>query len=102
MDAKGSARCRDSGGRRPPRRTGRAGRAEPHAQMRAAALKLAATLLLAAMLVAHWHRAATAAEPDPAYAAFQRGYYVTAFALATERVEAKKDVKAMTLLGELY
>ena len=61
-----------------------------------------ATFLLASMLVAHWHRGAEAAEPDVAYGAFQRGYYMTAFALATDRVEANKDVKAMTLLGELY
>ena len=32
----------------------------------------------------------------------QRGYYLTAFAIATRRVEEHKDVKAMTLLGELY
>src|SRR5271163_2760479 len=123
MDAKGSARCRDSGGRRPPRRaslTARTGMTEllpddsahsresgnpapgsPPARGRAV-IGVTATLLLAAMLVSHWHRVAAAAEPDPAYAAFQRGYYVTAFALATERVEAKKDAKAMTLLGELY
>ena len=37
-----------------------------------------------------------------AYGAFQRGHYVTAFAIATQRVEEQKDVKAMTLLGELY
>jgi TPR repeat protein len=47
---------------------------------------------------------ATAArlEPDIAYGAYQRGYYVTALAEATRRVEQLKDVKAMTLLGELY
>jgi TPR repeat protein len=39
---------------------------------------------------------------DMAYGAFQRGHYVTAFAIATQRVEEQKDVKAMTLLGELY
>ncbi len=38
---------------------------------------------------------------DHAYGAFQRGYYLTAFALATQRVE-KGDAKAMTLLGELH
>jgi TPR repeat protein len=70
--------------------------------MRTAAIRRATTVLVAAMLVAHGHRTAAAAEPDPAYAAFQRGYYLTAFALATDRVETKKDVKAMTLLGELY
>jgi TPR repeat protein len=41
-------------------------------------------------------------EPDTAFAAFQRGYYITAFAEATRRVDQKSDVKAMTLLGELY
>jgi uncharacterized protein len=40
--------------------------------------------------------------PDLAYGAFQRGYYLTAFALATRRVEEKNDIKAMTLLAELY
>ena len=39
---------------------------------------------------------------DPAYGAYQRGYYLTAFQLATQRVEEKGDPKAMTLLGELY
>jgi uncharacterized protein len=63
---------------------------------------LATPLLLAALFVPPWHRAAHAVEPDVVYAAFQRGYYLTAFALATDRVEAKKDPKAMTLLGELY
>src|SRR6516165_9909734 len=46
--------------------------------------------------------AASAYEPDLAYAAFQRGFFMTAFALATKRVEEKDDVSAMTLLGELY
>ena len=64
--------------------------------------RLATTLLLAALFIQPWQRAAHAAEPDVVYAAFQRGYYLTAFALATDRVEAKKDAKAMTLLGELY
>jgi TPR repeat protein len=41
-------------------------------------------------------------EPDLAYGAFQRGYFFTAFAVATKRVEEKDDVSAMTLLGELY
>src|SRR5580704_10990933 len=41
-------------------------------------------------------------EPDVAYAAFQRGDFLTAFKLATKRIEDKSDVKAMTLLGELY
>jgi hypothetical protein len=44
----------------------------------------------------------SANEPDLAYGAFQRGYFITAFSLATKRVEEKDDVSAMTLLGELY
>ena len=40
--------------------------------------------------------------PDLAYGAFQRGHYMTAFAIATRRIEEKNDIKAMTLLGELY
>jgi uncharacterized protein len=67
--------------------------------MKAATESLAAAFLLTALLTA---RAAGAAEPDVVYAAFQRGYYLTALALATDRVEAKKDPKAMTLLGELH
>jgi len=39
---------------------------------------------------------------DLAYGAYQRGFYITAFAIATRRVEEKGDVRAMTLLGELY
>ena|SRR6476661_2931165 len=39
---------------------------------------------------------------DLAYGAFQRGHYVTAFSIATQRADEQKDVKAMTLLGELY
>jgi TPR repeat protein len=38
---------------------------------------------------------------DDAYAAYQRGYFVEAFALATERA-AKGDPQAMTMLGHLY
>src|SRR5262249_2646477 len=41
-------------------------------------------------------------EPDLAYGAYQRGYFLTAFLEATKRVEQKNDVRAMTLLGELY
>src|SRR6266851_1288050 len=43
-----------------------------------------------------------AAEPDLAYAAYDGGQYLTAFAEATRRVNNKGDPKAMTLLGELY
>src|SRR5580704_6735557 len=46
--------------------------------------------------------AANGREPDLAFGAFQRGYYITAFALATKNVDDKSDPKAMTLLGELY
>jgi len=41
-------------------------------------------------------------EPDLAFGAFQRGHYLTAFNEAQRRASAQGDVKAMTLLGELY
>jgi hypothetical protein len=41
-------------------------------------------------------------EPDLAFGAFQRGYFLTAFSLATQRAADKNDMKSMTLLGELY
>jgi hypothetical protein len=41
-------------------------------------------------------------EVDEAYGAYQRGYYLTAFAVATRRARDNNDAKAMTLLGELY
>jgi uncharacterized protein len=41
-------------------------------------------------------------EPDLAYGAYQRGYFLTAFAEATRRVQESGDSHAMTLLGELY
>ena len=41
-------------------------------------------------------------ELDLAYGAYQRGFFLTAFGLATERVDKKGDPKAMTLIGELY
>ncbi len=40
--------------------------------------------------------------PDLAFGAFQRGFFLTAFSLATQRAEEKSDMKSMTLLGELY
>jgi len=43
----------------------------------------------------------TAPAPDMAYGAYQRGYFITAFSLATDRVTNDADPKAMTLLGEL-
>jgi len=39
---------------------------------------------------------------DLAYGAYQRGFYLLAFAEATRRASEQKDPKAMTLLGELY
>jgi hypothetical protein len=45
--------------------------------------------------------AAPGREADLAYGAYQRGYYITAFAAATRRADEQKDLKAMTLLGEL-
>jgi TPR repeat protein len=40
-------------------------------------------------------------EPDLAYGAYQRGYFLTAFLEAMKRAD-KGDSRAMTLLGELY
>ena len=45
---------------------------------------------------------ATSPELDLAYGAYQRGYYLSAFNTATQRIEKLGDIKAMTLLGELY
>jgi TPR repeat protein len=39
--------------------------------------------------------------PDETYAAYQRGYFLSAFKRATEQAK-NGDTKAMTLLGELY
>src|SRR5690349_13032844 len=48
----------------------------------------------------------TAAPDDPnadlVYGAYQRGFYKTAFDLATKRAQENSDPKAMTMLGELY
>lgn len=41
-------------------------------------------------------------KPDLAFGAFQRGYYLTAFALATKQAVQKDDPISMTLVGELY
>jgi TPR repeat protein len=46
--------------------------------------------------------AGTSTAPDLAFGAFQRGYFLTAFALAEKRIELDGDPKSMTLLGELY
>src|SRR6185295_18547506 len=45
---------------------------------------------------------ATGPELDLAYGAYQRVYYLSAFNTATQRIEKLGDIKAMTLLGELY
>lgn len=46
---------------------------------------------------------AQAPGPDVAFAAYQRGYYLTALREATRRLETNKsDAAAMTLIGELY
>ena len=45
--------------------------------------------------------AGSAANIDLAYGAYERGFYLTAFNLATQRA-AQNDAAAMTLLGELY
>ena len=44
----------------------------------------------------------TGSEIALAFAAYQRGYYVTAFAEATRLAGEKANPKAMALLGELY
>jgi uncharacterized protein len=62
----------------------------------------AATIFFAASLPLLSLRPADAAEPDLAFGAFQTGRYLTAFGIATNRVELRKDPKSMTLLGELY
>src|SRR4029078_8692198 len=41
-------------------------------------------------------------EPDIAYGAYQRGFYLAAFHEATKRVNAKGDPRSMTLIAELY
>ena len=49
------------------------------------------------------HFLAPGVTPDFAFAAFQRGYYVTALREAMKRIEADpNDAPAMTLVGELY
>src|SRR6202050_4958340 len=67
-----------------------------------AAFKPSTTLALAALLIAPAFAPARAAELDNVYGAFQRGYFLTAFGLATQRATDKNDPKAMTMLGQLY
>jgi uncharacterized protein len=62
----------------------------------------AATVFFAALISPLSPGAAAATEPDLAFGAFQQGHYLTAFNIATNRIELKKDPKSMTLLGELY
>ncbi|HEY7459885.1 MAG TPA: tetratricopeptide repeat protein [Xanthobacteraceae bacterium] len=61
---------------------------------------LAAALALLATTMSAFAQSKTPA-PDAVYAAFQQGQYLTAYALATQRIEEHKDPKAMTLVGEL-
>lgn len=54
-------------------------------------------------LVATQNYLVAGVEPDLAFGAYQRGYYLTALREAMSRIQAKKsDVAAMTLVGELY
>jgi TPR repeat protein len=46
--------------------------------------------------------AAASNDIDPAFGAFQRGYFLTAFREASKRAGEANDLKSMTLLGELY
>ena len=66
-----------------------------------ARFRMSAFLLVAALLLALPTAPARATEPDMMYGAYQRGYFLTAFGLATHRAQ-KDDPKAMTMLGELY
>ena len=64
--------------------------------------KPAATPAQAAPVQQNSDAALSAQQPDLAFGAFQRGYFLTAFAIATKRAVDDNDIKAMTLLGELY
>lgn len=83
--------------------------------MRRASILLALALLAAMPAASAQNRpAARPAVPSPAparaeppsaesaYASYQRGQYLTAFKLATERVEAVADPASMVLLAELH
>jgi uncharacterized protein len=72
----------------------------PPSRGRAGRIRIGA--LAAAALLPLLLRPASATEPDLAFGAFQTGFYLTAFGIAINRIELKKDPKAMTLLGELY
>jgi uncharacterized protein len=63
------------------------------------ATTLAFTLLIACPLAP---APARAAEIDWVYNAYQRGFFLTAFSLATHRATEQNDPKAMTMLGVLY
>src|ERR1700733_6666339 len=64
--------------------------------------KLAVMLALAPLLLVRSLAPARAAEIDYVYNAYQRGYFLTAFGLATHRATENNDPKAMTMLGVLY
>ncbi len=63
----------------------------------------AATFLLAGPASGEPGPSPAAEQPDLAYGAYQRGFYLTAKQEAEKRLEKNpKDTAAMTLLGELY
>jgi TPR repeat protein len=76
------------------------------------ALLAAATLMIAPVAVAAQTLAPTLTpppapaagpQPDVAFGAYQRGFYLTAFQEGMKRVAANsKDAAAMTLIGEIY
>src|SRR6516164_7632550 len=94
MPSQESAHSRESGNpdAASPRSRGRADRTGARV----------ATVFFAVALPLLSPRPAAATEPDLAFGAFQQGHYLTAFNIATNRIELKKDPKSMTLLGELY
>jgi len=65
-------------------------------------LAVAAAVLAPGLAAAQPAASATKTAPvDETYAAYQRGYFLSAFNRATEQAK-NGDAKAMTLLGELY
>jgi TPR repeat protein len=83
----------------PPARGPAAPRPAPQAP--APAAKPAAAPAPAQAAASNSQPAHGAREPDLAYGAYQRGYFLTAFLEAVKRAD-KGDSRAMTLLGELY
>ena len=59
------------------------------------------TLLIATAVLAAGAGAATAAPSDPAFAAFERGQYLTALKEA-EKAATRGEPEAHTLIGEIY